>query len=200
MKRREQKPKLRKKTSSMKNRGLTEALVLDYYPQGKSLSRKNAQAFKPVVVIITFNKFQFFDAILTKGRKIQVGQLIDISQRGADRITLKEIRYNDLSDSAVKILPEMIKEIVNRLESRFINFLNVAQPLTTQMHQLQLLHGIGNKRLWQILEARKKTGFTDFNDFTNRTGISDPMSLFTNRILQEIKGTEKYFLFTQKQK
>ncbi len=159
-----------------------------------------AQAFNPIAVIVTFNKFQFFDAILTKGRKIQVGQLIDISQRGADRITLKEIRYNDLSDSAVKILPEMIKEIVNRLESRFINFLNVAQPLTTQMHQLQLLHGIGNKRLWQILEASKKTTFTDFKDFTNRTGISYPMSLFTNRILQEIKGTEKYFLFTQKQK
>jgi putative nucleotide binding protein len=68
------------------------------------------------------------------------------------------------------------------------------------MHQLQLLPGVGNKRLWQILEARKKRDFKNFNDFTERTGISDPTVLFVNRILNEIQGSEKYNLFIQKQK
>ena len=43
--------------------------------------------------------------------------------------------------------------------------------------------------------VNKKTAFKDLEDFTKRTGISDPLGLFTNRILQEIKGTERYFLF-----
>jgi putative nucleotide binding protein len=198
LKRREQKPNFRKKTSSVKKRGLGEAFVLDYYPQGKSLSQKNSQSFNPLIVVITSNKFQFFDVILNKGRKIEVGELIDVSQKGLERSVMKEIGYNELSDSAVDFLPEAIKKIVKKSESRFVNFLNSAQPVTTQMHRLQLLPGIGNKRLWQILEARKKTKFLDFNDFTVRTGISDPLGLFVNRILQEIKGTERYHIFTQK--
>lgn len=200
MKRRERNQKRSKKTSFKKNRSLGKALVLDYYPQGKSLSRKNAQDFNPLIVVMTFRKFQFFDVTLAKRKTMKVGEIIDISRKGNDRMKLKRIGYNELSDSAVKILPEMIKLIVKQSETLFTNFLNVAQPLTTQMHQLQLLPGIGNKRLWQILEARKKTPFLDFDDFAKRTGISDPLTLFTNRILQEIEGVEKYILFTQKQK
>jgi len=83
-------------------------------------------------------------------------------------------------------------------EKRFVNFLNTAQPLTTQMHQLRLLPGIGNKRMWAIIEARKKSPFSSYIDFSNRTGISDPISLISNRILQEIRETPKYHLFTKK--
>ena len=200
MKRREQKPNFRKKTFSVKKRGLGEAFVLDYYPQGKSLSQKNSKSFNPLVVVVALNKFQFFDVILNKGRKLKAGEIIDFSQKEHEISILNEIGYNELSDSAVDFLPKAIKDIVKRSESRFVNFLNSAQPLTTQMHQLQLLPGIGNKRLWQILEARKKTKFIDFADFIVRTGISDPVGLFVNRILQEVKGTEKYYIFTQKQK
>ena len=78
--------------------------------------------------------------------------------------------------------------------------MNHARPLTSQMHQLQLIPGIGNKRLWQILEARKKNLFQTFEDFKDRTGISDPILVFTNRIINEIKEEEKYLLFTEKQK
>ncbi|MHA1978079.1 MAG: DUF655 domain-containing protein [Candidatus Hodarchaeales archaeon] len=189
-----------KKYPPRNKQGIGKVLVLDYYPQGKSLSRKSAEAFNPLAVVISITQMQFFDIILSRGKNIQVGQLLDVSTLKSEIYKIKKIGFNELSDSAVDVLPDMIKEIIILSESRFISFLNNARPLTTQMHQLQLLPGIGNKRLWQIIEARRKMGFKDLNDFTERTGISDPIALFSNRILQEIQGEEKYQLFIKKQK
>ncbi len=181
-------------------RGIGKVLVLDYYPQGKSLSRKSAEAFNPLAVVISIDQMQFFDIILARGKDIQVSESLNVSELKSTILKINRIGFNELSDSAVDILPEMIKKIVSLTESRFTNFLNNARPLTTQMHQLQLLPGIGNKRLWQIIEARRKKPFEGFIDFTDRTGISDPIGLFSNRILQEIEGGEKYQIFIKKQK
>jgi putative nucleotide binding protein len=199
MKRQGEGSKKGKRFPSKHKQGIGKVLVLDYYPQGKSLSRKSAEAFNPLVVVISINQMQFFDIILARRKDIQVSQSLNISELKSILLKINKIGFNELSDSAVEILPEMIKKIVSLTESRFINFLNNARPLTTQMHQLQLLPGIGNKRLWQIIEARRKKPIESFIDFTERTGISDPIGLFSNRILQEIKGGEKYQLFIKKQ-
>jgi len=66
------------------------------------------------------------------------------------------------------------------------------------MHQLQLLPGIGQKRMWAILEKRKKEPFTSFADFSTKTGISDPSTIISSRILTELEGSPKYRLFTKK--
>ncbi|PWI49131.1 hypothetical protein CEE45_03040 [Candidatus Heimdallarchaeota archaeon B3_Heim] len=200
MKRQVEGSKKGKRFPPRNKQGIGKVLVLDYYPQGKSLSRRSAEAYNPLAVVISINRLAFFDIILSRGKNIQAGQTLDVSAIKSDLLKINRIGFNELSDSAVDILPEMIKKIVILSESRFINFLNHARPLTTQMHQLQLLPGIGNKRLWQILEARRKIEFKDLDDFTERTGISDPIGLFSNRILQEIQGKEKYQLFIQKQK
>ncbi|MCK4848427.1 MAG: DUF655 domain-containing protein [Candidatus Heimdallarchaeota archaeon] len=201
MKQRDSKIKKERKTSHHKKRVLGKVFVLDFYPQGKSLSRKYAEDFNPSAVVITADRFQFFEVILKRGQNVSVGDSMTISSSSTNIFKIKEIGYNQLSDSAVIYLPEIVQDIVKISESRFIRFLNHARPLTTQMHQLQLIPGIGNKRLWQILEARKKSLFQTFEDFKDRTGISDPILTFTNRILNEIKEEEeKYLLFTEKQK
>ncbi len=188
-----------KKYPPKHKQGIGKVLVLDYYPQGKSLSRKSAEDFNPLTVVISVNQMKFYDIILNRGKDIQIGQLFNVSELKSKIIKINRIGFNELSDSAVETLPEIIKKIVTLSETRFINFLNNSRPLTTQMHQLQLLPGIGNKRLWQILDARRKIEFKDFDDFAERTGISDPIGLFSNRILQEIQGGEKYQLFIKKQ-
>jgi putative nucleotide binding protein len=138
--------------------------------------------------------------VLKRGENIVVGDSFTISSSRPNIFKIKKIGFNQLSDSAVNLLPEIVQEIVKVSEARFIRFLNHARPLTSQMHQLQLIPGIGNKRLWQILEARKKSPFQTFEDFKDRTGISDPILAFTNRIINEINEEEKYLLFTEKQK
>ncbi len=200
MKKRDSRIKHERKKPHTKRRVLGNVFVLDFYPQGKSLSRKYAEDFNPLAVVITADHFQFFDVILRSGENVPIGDSMTISSSRTNVFTIKKIGYNQLSDSAVSSLPEIVQEIVKISEARFIRFLNHARPLTSQMHQLQLIPGIGNKRLWQILEARKKSLFQTFEDFKDRTGISDPILAFTNRIINEIKEEEKYFLFTEKQK
>ncbi|MHA2176228.1 MAG: DUF655 domain-containing protein [Candidatus Hodarchaeales archaeon] len=198
MKKRENKVKHGRRQPSKKTVKLGRIFVLDFYPQGKSLSRHNWDAYDPLAVVISSDSFDFFDVSLSKGKTVQIGQLVDLSKSKGIVKKIIKIGYNELSDSVIDILPNIIREIVVSHESRFIRFLNESRPLTTQMHQLQLLPGIGNKRLWQILEARKKKPFANFEDFMERTGISDPHSLFINRIIQEIEGSEKYTLFLKK--
>ena len=113
-------------------------------------------------------------------------------------LRLKQLHYHQLSSSSLEILPNIIRDNVSNFESKYLTFLDQAHPLTTQMHQLQLLPGIGQKRMWAILEGRKNGSFRSFADFIKKTGISDPISLFSNRILMELEGASKYFLFTKK--
>ena len=200
MKKQDSKIKQARKKPPTKKKPLGKVIILDFYPQGKSLSSKYSEDLNPLAVVMTADRFQFFDVIFKRGVNVSVGDSMTIPSASLKVFKIKRISYNQLSDSAVASLPEIVQEIVKSSEARFIRFLNHARPLTSQMHQLQLIPGIGNKRLWQILEARKKNLFQTFEDFKDRTGISDPILVFTNRIINEIKEEEKYLLFTEKQK
>lgn len=172
--------------------------IIDFYPQGKSLSRKRSNDYNPLAVIVTANYFEFYDVILSFGSEFSTREQLIIKSNDKKIRNLSKVNFGQLSSSALDILPSVIKNIVVAFETRYIKFLNQAHPLTTQMHQLRLLPGVGQKRMWVILEARKKAPFKSFNDFSERTGISDPISLFSGRILSEIDTSPKYCLFTKK--
>ena len=198
MKKRDQKPKQGRKKQKSRFTDIGKSIVIDFYPYGKSLSRRRSEDYNPLAVVVTVDWFQFFDVILNKKSKYSLNDLLELTPTNRKILRTNHLEYQQLSNSALEVLPKVIVNIISTYESRFIKFLNQAHPLTTQMHQLQLLPGIGQKRLWLILEARKKGNFSTFSDFTSRTGISDPMSLFLNRILEELKGSQKYSLFTKK--
>ena len=88
--------------------------------------------------------------------------------------------------------------MVKNNEKRFVDFFNAAQPLTTRMHQLELLPGLGKKHMWEILEARKQNPFDSFADIKKRVKLMpDPERAIIRRILQEIKGKEKHRIFVE---
>jgi putative nucleotide binding protein len=198
MRSRDQRKKGKKRKPKTRFEDLGKSFIIDYYPQGKSLSHRRSEDYNPLVVVVTVEKFHFYDVILTVGSEFDVGEDLLLSPRNRNIVRLIKIGYNQLSSSALSNLPTIIRKIVMVFESRYINFLNQAHPLTSQMHQLQLLPGIGQKRLWAILEARKSNSFSSFSDFSSRTNISDPMSIFTNRILLELENSPKYYLFINK--
>jgi len=198
MKKRDTKSKYDKKKRKSQIINLGEAIILDFYPQGRSFSRKRSEDFNPLAVAITSSWFQLFNVILAPGTIFAVNDHFMLSTKNRRIIRFKKIRFNELSSSTLETLPEIIDKMVKNHESRYISFLNQAHPLTTQMHQLQLLYGIGNKRMWTILEARRNSHFSSFKDFSEKTGISDPISLFSNRILLELEESQKYHLFTKK--
>jgi putative nucleotide binding protein len=90
----------------------------------------------------------------------------------------------------------VVKDIIKKNEKRFVDFFNRAQPLSTRMHQLELLPGLGKKHMWQIIEVRQEKPFESFLDIKNRVKLMpDPEKVIAKRILQELEGTEKHKIF-----
>jgi putative nucleotide binding protein len=66
------------------------------------------------------------------------------------------------------------------------------------MHQLELLPGLGKKHMWEIIEARREDPFKSFADLKARVKLMpDPEKLVAKRILQELEGMEKHYIFVE---
>jgi len=92
----------------------------------------------------------------------------------------------------------VIKELVEKTPQRYIEFFNKAAPLTTRMHQLELLPGLGKKHMWEIIEARDIKPFENFVDIRQRVKlIPDPEKIVIKRILKEMEGQEKHKIFVE---
>ncbi|MEM4272418.1 MAG: DUF655 domain-containing protein, partial [Candidatus Bilamarchaeaceae archaeon] len=80
----------------------------------------------------------------------------------------------------------------------FINFMNKAAPISMRVHQLDLLPGIGKRNMEEILKEREKGSFTDFADLKKRVPtLADQIGIFVHRIISELEGKERYYLFTK---
>ncbi len=79
-----------------------------------------------------------------------------------------------------------------------MKFFNEAGPITTRMHMLELLPGLGKKLMWAILEEKKKGGlFVSFKSMDERVKpLHQPEKLVVHRIVEELENpSEKYHLF-----
>ncbi|MBA7713132.1 hypothetical protein ES703_122131 [subsurface metagenome] len=111
---------------------------------------------------------------------------------------LKKIDYKDLTNtSRALIQPILEKEILN-YEEEFLNFFNNSTSITPRMHSLKLLPGIGQKHMWELIEARNRQKFTTFQDITDRTSLSHPTKQLAQRIIKELQREGiKYYLFSK---
>ena len=92
----------------------------------------------------------------------------------------------------------IVAELVHDNQGKFVEFFNNAQPLTTRMHQLELIPGLGKKHMWEILDSRKEKPFESFEDLKKRVKLlPDPEKAIVKRIIAEIEGKEKHRLFTE---
>jgi len=172
--------------------------VLDFLAEGRPDLSKQIYIREPIVQAIGENFFTLLELVAKKNAKISIHERIFIGLGERDKINhvKRRITYEELTATAKSELPYVIEEIVRRNEKKFVNFFNTARPLTTRMHQLELLPGIGKKLMWEILEERKKKPFENFQDLSSRVRISDPVKMIVKRIIQELKGEDKYRLFT----
>lgn len=88
----------------------------------------------------------------------------------------------------------MVEKLVKENESRFVNFFNTAQPISTRLHQLELIPGIGKKHLWDIIDERKKAPFTNFEDVKKRIKLMpDPANSIIKRVMEELEDEDIRF-------
>ncbi len=185
----------------MENRIKEEtAIVLDFLPNGYPFDTRPSHKKTPIVQALGSDKFVLLELVPKKGEAVSTSETIYIGEGKRDKIhhILGRLPVNKLTSTAKSELKFMIKEVVDKKEKLFIDFLNNAQPLSTRMHQLELLPGLGKKHMWEIINTREEKPFESFEDIKNRVKLlPDPKKIIIKRILAEIEGKEKYRLFTE---
>lgn len=172
------------------------AWVVEYLPSGKATDMRK----EPLVQLVGHQFFTLLEAGLKRDASILVGTKIFVGKgdrEEVDRIK-RRIEYTELTNGAKEILPNVIKRIINEREELFVNFVNKAGPISMRVHQLDLLPGIGKRNMEEILKEREKAPFESFVDLKKRVPtVSDPAGIFAHRIISELEGKERYFLFTK---
>jgi putative nucleotide binding protein len=175
------------------------ARVLDYLPYGRSSDSRSYQK-QPLVQAVGEANFVLMEMTPKEGIVPPAGTRVYIGSGNRDVIdhVNRRIDYIDLSNNAKLELPFEIQQIVLDNEVRFIHFFNEAGPITTRMHALELLPGIGKKLMWAILNERKKGPFKGFEDLMTRVkGLHNPEKLITKRVEDELMDERiKYRVFT----
>jgi putative nucleotide binding protein len=173
------------------------AVVLDHLPHGRAGDDRPQYQKPPVAYALTVADLQLVELTLTEESDISIGDWIPLDQDAGVVQRIRQIEYDDLSQGARNELDYAVDELVESTEDRFIDFYNDAQPITLRLHQLNLLPGIGKKLRNNVLDARKRGPFDDFEELTERvSGLHRPKEKLVERILEELQKEDlKYKTF-----
>jgi putative nucleotide binding protein len=176
------------------------AWVLDYLPYGSTTDKRPSYQKKPLVQAIGDKHFVLMELVPKEGSSPEIQSRVYIGDGDRDVIdhVKHRIHYAELSHGAELELPHVLEECVRHQEEKFVKFFNDAHSISTRMHMLELLPGIGKKLMWAIIEERKKGEFKSLKDLHDRVGgVHTPEKVIVNRILEELKDDNiKYRLFT----
>jgi len=174
------------------------ALVLDFLPNGYPYDERPLYMKTPIVQAVGREHFVLLELVPKKGIHLQPFEEVYIGDGKRDKIhhIVGKIPLEKLTATAKSELEFVIKDIIKKNEKKFVDFFNRAQPLSTRMHQLELLPGLGKKHMWQIIEVRDEKLFESFSDIKERVKLMpDPEKTIIKRILQELEGNEKHRIF-----
>ena len=174
------------------------AIVLDFLPNGYPFDERPMYMKTPVAQALGKEHFILLELVPKKGIHLNLYEEVYIGDGKRDKVhhIAGKIPMSKLTRTAKSELEFAIQDIVKKNEKRFVEFFNTARPLSTRMHQIELLPGIGKKHMWEILNARDENLFEGFEDLKKRVKlIPDPEKLIIKRILEELEGTEKHRLF-----
>ncbi|ACP35495.1 Protein of unknown function DUF655 [Sulfolobus islandicus L.S.2.15] len=169
--------------------------VLDYMREGNPLDRHKFHRDRPLIQAVGEDYFLLLELTpLSYNLDFFPEDKIELDSNSSVKVDA-HISYEDLTSVSKDNLPKILHKIVLEKEKVFVEIFNKAEPLTLKLHALELLPNIGKKTLRIILEERKKKPFESFKDIETRIGIKDVASILVERIIKEMQGGEKYYLF-----
>ena len=173
-------------------------IILDFLPNGYAMDERPMYMKTPIAQAIGKEHFVLLELVPKKGIHLQLYEEAYIGEGKRDKIhhIVGKIPMSKLTSTAKSELEFVIKDIIQKNEKKFVDFFNKAQPLSTRMHQIELLPGVGKKHMWEIINARDEKPFESFDDIKKRVKlIPNPEKLIIKRIIQELAGEEKHRLF-----
>ncbi len=180
-----------------------EVVILDLLIHGHPEEDRPSWAKTPIAQVLTFPDFVLYEVKANKSSNIQVQEQKTyeefVNEEKLNDV-LKKIDYNDLTSTSKALIQPILEKEVLKYEEEFISFFNNSTSITPRMHALKLLPGIGQKHMWEILNARERQKFGTFQDIADRTSISHPAKLIAQRIIKELQRDVKYYIFSKTQK
>ena len=174
------------------------AYVLDFNPRGKSSTVRGREGI--IVTAIGEDRLTILEILGIPNSAFEVGERIYIGKEGRTKVlsVLGKINYDDVSSSAQSELSAVVENIVTNNESKFVEYLNNARPLTPRIHALELIPGIGKTYMKTMLEERDKKKFESYQDLQERVGFKEPVKHISERIMDEITGQSRMNLFVKR--
>ena len=182
------------------------AVVLDYLSRGYVTSDMSKFGGKPIAQAIGTEQFTLLELAPKNGVDLEIQDNVYIGKGKRDKIyrVLGKLDFENLTATSRIELDYAIRDIVEDNEEKFIKFFNEIDSVSTRLHSLELIPGIGKKYMGEIIKAREQKPFESFEDITQRLPtLADPAGMIVNRVKQELdtttprRGKNKYYLFTQ---
>ncbi|MFP4118049.1 MAG: DUF655 domain-containing protein [Candidatus Woesearchaeota archaeon] len=178
-----------------------KAIVLDFLQHGYPFEKGDNFRKTPIAQGIGATFFVLLELVPKKDVFLQPYEEVYIGEGKREKIhhIRGKLPYSKLSATAESELEFMITDLVKKKEEKFVRFFNNSRPLTTRMHELQLLPGLGKKHMWELIEEKRAEPFRSFDDIKSRVKLMpEPVKIITRRIIQELKGGEKHNIFVDK--
>lgn len=172
--------------------------IIDYLPTGKSEVPPHKR--KPIAQAIGEKYFSLLEIVPRTGMSFEPRDRVYIGEETRDKVDHIErrIRYEWLTPTAKSELEQILEEIIRDNEDHFIEFYNTAGTISTRQHKLEVLPRIGKKHRDDIINEREREPFKSFEDMHKRIkNIPDPLKVIADKIIEELKGESKYYLFIQ---
>lgn len=177
----------------------TNAIVLDFLPNGYPFENSGGMT-TPIVQALGVERFALLELVPKKDVFLNPEDDVYIGEGKRDHIMhiRGRLEFDKLTQTGRSVLEQAVVRLVDTHVDRFIAFFNTARPLSTRMHQIELLPGLGKKHMWEVIEEREIEPFTDFANLRERVKLlPDPKKLIIKRILKELTGKEKHYLFVE---
>ena len=174
------------------------AYVLDYNSRGKSSTVRGRDGI--IITAIGEERLTILEILGIPNSTFEVGEKIYIGKEGRTKVlsVLGKLDYDKISSSAQSELESTVENIVTNNESKFVEYLNNAQPLTPRIHALELIPGIGKTYMKSMLEERERKKFESYQDLQERVGLKEPVKHIAQRIIDEISGESRMNLFVKR--
>jgi putative nucleotide binding protein len=174
------------------------AYVLDFNSRGKSSTVRGRDGI--IVTAIGESRLTILEVLGIPNSTFEIGEKIYIGKEGRTKVlsVLGKMEYAKISSSAQSELETVVENIVTDNESKFVEYLNNAQPLTPRIHALELIPGIGKIYMKNMIEEREKKKFESYLDLQERVGLKEPIRHISERIMDEVTGESRMNLFVKR--